>query len=1102
MVEKGMKAVIIMLVAVTMASVLAISGVLIFFLMDNEPGSSGPGTTNPTNNAMSDEALQAWLDYEGENVDDDARITDDTRLLNFTDEITLSKMAELEGQANFTNGESQTNTDRDSNGLGDYAEDDAAAPSAEKDAEGGGAGEPREIEEADIVKVIDDTMYVLNPYKGLMIVDVEDPDNAEVQGQVKVLGSPVEMYVVDFLAFVIVNTNYNYWYNYWMLEGDAAMKTHQSIGSKIVVINVYDPENPKVLKSFPLDGFSSDSRRVGDVIYVVTNTYSWWGYEGEMENEDKTYVTSINFNDPTSVGQVDQVEFTGSSNHIHVSESAIYVAQVEYNWEERWADDDVVVMEGDDGDEERTEEVEKEESSEEGGSSGSSETASSSSEEPEPAPPVEVEVKEEEKKETTDKDDYYVQTSVTYIDISDYKGDIKVRDEFRVPGYVENRYQMDEYDGHFRIVTHFWGDWGELGSSTLWIYDIRNPDDIDRRGQLDIDDAGSLMATRFAGDRGYTIHLPYSVDPLDVLDLKDPSNPKLCDVLEIPGWVEHMEVRGYKILALGVDDTDGNKVAVSLFDVTDPYKAVLEDRVTIGDKYSWSNANWDDKVLSVIDDQQIMLVPYSSYDRSTYTSTNGVQIVSFDLEKGDLELNGAVETPMQVARTRAVNDRVIATSDTSLIVIDARVKDKPIVSRELQLASNVIDVFKTEGKTLEVVSNYYQETFVQVKGDNNAKVLARLDVDGDYGSFVWDEPYLYYIGYEYESGDWYGQSYFVKVYDFDDPLKPTERGTYTFNDGTYLSPWRTSSYTQTEFLHMLDDTHLVVYGEDNYKDNYYGEDDKVDAVRSQNGPCLYILDMSDPDTPKLDAQEFLDTEGWIQSMEFNKNKVYLTEYVYNYNYDDKGNYQSYYKYYLHTFDVSDPSDPELNSKVNIPGVLIGTDATGAVGYTISNWWEDEGSYTTLNAVSLGDNEAEILSALKLDFYLDSVVFTGNSIYITTGYNYYWYYDYCLECGRSSNEQNLLVISLEKASEPVLAKSLVLPETSRFVKGEGGYLFFDIGYGQGMLIYDITRPGDIGLLGLYMTQSYTNNVKVFSDSIYLMHGYYGMTLINLPYGYLM
>ena len=38
MVEKGMKTVIIMLVAVTMASVLAISGVLIFVLMDKSLG--------------------------------------------------------------------------------------------------------------------------------------------------------------------------------------------------------------------------------------------------------------------------------------------------------------------------------------------------------------------------------------------------------------------------------------------------------------------------------------------------------------------------------------------------------------------------------------------------------------------------------------------------------------------------------------------------------------------------------------------------------------------------------------------------------------------------------------------------------------------------------------------------------------------------------------------------------------------------------------------------------------------------------------------------------------------------------------------------------
>ena len=107
---------------------------------------------------------------------------------------------------------------------------------------------------------------------------------------------------------------------------------------------------------------------------------------------------------------MDREWFPGSSNQIHVSEHAIFVAQPEYNY---YQDDEFGWL-----------------------------------------------------------DEYY--TKVTYVDISDYHGEIKIRDTFKMDGNLEDRYQMDYYENTFRIVTHFMGDWEKLGESKLWIFDTSN----------------------------------------------------------------------------------------------------------------------------------------------------------------------------------------------------------------------------------------------------------------------------------------------------------------------------------------------------------------------------------------------------------------------------------------------------------------------------------------------------------------------------------------------------------------------------------------------------------------------------------------------------
>src|SRR5688572_29477539 len=68
------------------------------------------------------------------------------------------------------------------------------------------ASADRVIEEGDIVKRSEDDrmMYVLNPYRGLVTIDISRPDQPQVMGRLRIQGNPSQMYVRDGVAFVLM----------------------------------------------------------------------------------------------------------------------------------------------------------------------------------------------------------------------------------------------------------------------------------------------------------------------------------------------------------------------------------------------------------------------------------------------------------------------------------------------------------------------------------------------------------------------------------------------------------------------------------------------------------------------------------------------------------------------------------------------------------------------------------------------------------------------------------------------------------------------------------------------------------------------------------
>ncbi len=218
------------------------------------------------------------------------------------------------------NGRGEMSDDLDA----DAAESDGAAPPAQEV-----EAEPdpnREIVEADIVQQEGDLLYLLNRYRGLIIVDLSRPDAPRVVGRLPFQAVPVEMYLRDGRAYVVMSD----YFVYWQYDPDAdPLGFH---GSQILIVDVSDASAPRELGRQLIEGEVSDTRMVGDVLYTVSKRRpDYWRYN-TADWEDRTWIVSLNVADPQNIREIDRITFQGTSTLIHVAQHAIFVAAWDPNY--------------------------------------------------------------------------------------------------------------------------------------------------------------------------------------------------------------------------------------------------------------------------------------------------------------------------------------------------------------------------------------------------------------------------------------------------------------------------------------------------------------------------------------------------------------------------------------------------------------------------------------------------------------------------------------------------------------------------------------------------------------------------------------------------
>ena len=322
---------------------------------------------------------------------------------------------------------------------------------------------------------------------------------------------------------------------------------------------------------------------------------------------------------------------------------------------------------------------------------------------------------------------------VIVYDISDPSGKILESGTFATAGRVADKFKFGVRGEVLTVVSQIdprWRTTGVIDPSivSLETFSLQNPSKAERLARLNLVTNESVFATRYDGDRAYVVTFR-RVDPLWIVDLSDPKAPAVRGELKVPGWSSYIEPMGDRLLAMGVED---GRAAVSLFDVSKVDAPRLADKVFLGDGWSWSEANADEKAFRVLPEAGLVLLPWHGR-----TGTNGwfqgVQLL--DYTRDYLKLRGTIDHGSAARRAMLRDDHVLSLSGGELVSASIADRDRPQVRSVLALSESVDRLFVL-GDRLIQLSNGSWDMSLQAQTAPRLRIGPTSDPDATLATLI------------------------------------------------------------------------------------------------------------------------------------------------------------------------------------------------------------------------------------------------------------------------------------------------------------------------------------------------------------------------------
>lgn len=466
--------------------------------------------------------------------------------------------------------------------------------------------DPAEVVESDIWKILGTTLYFFNQFRGLQVFDLADSSQPALRSTLRLPAAGEDLYVLDDTHVVLVaHTISNSLTEFSQVDNFSGV-------SELINVELGGPQ-PIIASRLNLPGFYNDSRLVGNVLYVVSQSNRIVEEDGINVFRPNYFLSAWDMSDPGQPSLLAELEKEGSVTVVNATGEHILVGTVD--------------------------------------------------------------------PETSG-------TNLTIFGLDVQNGLPFEITEVELEGAVGDKFKLQLRNS---VLTGISQVWRSVGPGNRRITKLETFA-IDERaktatplGELEIADNETLHATRFDGDRVYVVTF-LQIDPLWVIDLSDPSSPQITGELEIPGWSTYIEPMGDRLLAIGVEE---RRVVVSLFDVADPSTPTRLEHVFLGEGFSWSEANYDEKAVKVLVDQGLALVPFQSFEGDS--AVNAVQLIDFDAES--LTKRGVIEHKFPPRRATALGEQLVSISNQELLVVEAIDRDNPNLLAELSIAWTTDRVF-------------------------------------------------------------------------------------------------------------------------------------------------------------------------------------------------------------------------------------------------------------------------------------------------------------------------------------------------------------------------------------------------------------------------
>lgn len=493
---------------------------------------------------------------------------------------------------------------------------------------------------------------------------------------------------------------------------------------RVYIYNIEQPENASLVREFEMDGSYVSSRKVGSQLYMLSNQYLYY-YAQDINEEnavpyyrdsvinkdfvpvdysrihyfpdtqDSNYLMIAGLNLDKMDEQVNVTTYLGSGQTIYASTENLYVAVSKWEYLDQPIDNQGVIepdMPANAPDmpvAEPAEEVKP----------------------PDATTSIEVDpVKGDIAVDLPLADDMIsimpiipeqqANVSTLFYKFSLNEGNVTYAAKGEVPGSLLNQFSMDEHNGFFRVATttgQMW--WGSESTSKNNLYILDSSLNITGRIE-NIAPGERIYSVRFMGDKGYMVTFK-NMDPLFVMDLKDPSNPKILGELKIPGYSDYLHPYDENhIIGFGMDtkevevkDENGKVVGtttyqlgmkVAMFDVSDINNPIEKFKVNIGDSGTYSDVLYNHKALLFNREKNILAFPVSVQEAKEQwidqekTIPNygtfafqGLYVFSIDMASGfNLEAKISHLTPEEVQKAQSQGYEYEKTVERALYIDD------------------------------------------------------------------------------------------------------------------------------------------------------------------------------------------------------------------------------------------------------------------------------------------------------------------------------------------------------------------------------------------------------------------------------------------------